>query len=97
MGRAGRRPRALCSKVQDPGRGRPAHFQRQFENLVASDQEPDLWRGSPIVKGDLVEFSRVKHEAEREIREEQPTINTGNCSEGRKPPNPAWKQYYVTH
>lgn len=53
--------------MQDPGRGSRAHFQRQFENLVPNDQEPDVWQGSPIVKGDMVEFSRVKHEAEREI------------------------------
>lgn len=36
-------------------------------NLVPSGQEPDLWHGSPIVKGGLVEFSRVKHESGREI------------------------------
>lgn len=67
MGRTGKRLRAPCSKVQDPGRGPPVHFQRQFEHLVPSDLEPDLWHGGLVVKGDLVEFSRVKHGAEREI------------------------------
>lgn len=36
-------------------------------HFLPPGQEPDLWHGSPAVKGGLVEFCRVKQESGREM------------------------------